>query len=133
MVPMVLNPNGIEPTFLELDSHQPKRRIMRRPRTSILSIVVYIFEIEKSDETRYETTNKTINFRMEYNLTLFSIPKILKFDFIFALENFKIRLYFRFWILKNSTLFSLSNILKFDHIFAFEYFKIRLYFRFRKF
>ena len=40
-------------------THQPKRRIMLRPRTSILSIVVYIFEIEKSDETRYETTNKT--------------------------------------------------------------------------
>jgi hypothetical protein len=95
-----------------------RRRIKRRKKRRIIL---------------FSLSFQTINFRMEYNSTLFSIPKILKFDFIFAFENFKIRLYFCFQILKNSTLFSLSNILKFDHIFAFEYFKIRLYFRFQKF
>ena len=80
--------------------HQPKRRIMRRPRTSILSIVVYIFEIEKSDETRYETTNKTS--KKETNRIIFvelsndKFQNGIQFDLIFNSENLKIRLHFRF-------------------------------------
>jgi hypothetical protein len=83
-----------------ITTHQPKRRIMLRPRTSILSIVVYIFEIEKSDETRYETTNKTS--KKETNRIIFvelsndKFQNGIQFDLIFDSENLKIRLHFRF-------------------------------------
>ena len=85
--------------FTKVISHQPKRRIMRRPRTSILSIVVYIFEIEDSDETRYETTNKTS--KKETNHIIFvelsndKFQNGIQFDLIFDSENLKIRLHFR--------------------------------------
>ena len=67
---------------------------------SILSIVVYIFEIEKSDETCYETTNKTS--KKETNRIIFvelsndKFQNGIQFDLIFDSENLKIRLHFRF-------------------------------------
>ena len=74
---------------------------MRRPLTSILSIVVYIFDdelqkfvIEKSDETRYETTNKTS--KKETNRIIFvelsnnKFQNGIQFDLIFDSENLKI-------------------------------------------
>ena len=65
MVPMVLNPNGIEPTFLKLDSWAPGAGfipIIKKEKKTVLCI------------------QKTINavFKNGFNLVLGSIPRLYK-------------------------------------------------------